>query len=117
MTIDPKIERMTKALVLTLECCGTTLSRPALDCFLDELEGYPEQDVLESLADCRRSVRGRLALADVIERCDARLNARAQYYVPPAAVLVDREASNAAREEARNRFRQEVNGKSLSEVS
>ena len=65
MSIDDTI---LAALTVTAELIGTQFSPAAYDAMLDELEQYPEKDVLAALHRCRRECRGRLALADILER-------------------------------------------------
>lgn len=59
------------ALLATSEVCGgVRLSEAAGALFMRDLSAYPETSVLLSLARCRREVKGRLTLADVVERID-----------------------------------------------
>lgn len=59
------------ALLATAEVCGgVKLSEAAGALFMRDLAAYPETSVLLSLARCRREVRGRLTLADIVERID-----------------------------------------------
>ena len=59
-----------QALGVTCELTGTELSTVALRVFAHDLSAYPEEQVLKSLARCRKEIRGRLALADVIMRLE-----------------------------------------------
>jgi hypothetical protein len=65
MTIE-----LLKAIAATAELTGTSLSVEAVNMMLDDLQGYGEQNVLKSLSRCRKEVRGRLTLADIISRID-----------------------------------------------
>jgi hypothetical protein len=57
-----------KAIAATAELTGTELSEAALLVFESDLAGYPEQQVIEALTRCRRELRGRLTVSDVIDR-------------------------------------------------
>lgn len=57
-----------KAIAATAELTGTELSEAALLVFEADLDGYPEADVLAALTRCRRELRGRLTIADVLDR-------------------------------------------------
>jgi len=59
-----------KAIAATAELTGTTLSVEAVNMMLDDLQGYGEQNVLKALSRCRKEVKGRLTLADIISRID-----------------------------------------------
>lgn len=55
-------------LVVAAEMTGTSLSDPAIRGMAMELSVYPESVVLHALARCRRELKYRLTLADIIER-------------------------------------------------
>ena len=57
-----------KAIAATAELTGTELSEAALLVFEADLAGYPEADVLAALTRCRRELRGRLTITDVLDR-------------------------------------------------
>lgn len=57
-----------KAIAATAELTGTEISEAALLVFEADLAGYPEADVLAALTRCRRELRGRLTIADVLDR-------------------------------------------------
>lgn len=59
-----------KAIAVTAELCGRTLSDTAAKVFAGDLSAYPETAVLVALERCRREVRGALTLSDVIARID-----------------------------------------------
>ena len=59
-----------QALAVTSELLGTELSKDAKRVFAEDLSRYPVDQVLRALERCRREVRGRLALADVLSRLD-----------------------------------------------
>lgn len=63
-------EALVKAVAVTAELCGTTLSPEAARVMVDDLAGYPEGQVLSALARCRREVKGRLTIAEVLSRID-----------------------------------------------
>lgn len=64
------MDKLIEALVVTAEVIGTELSRAAAKVMLSDLAQYPEPMVLDALARCRREVRGKLTLSDVIARLD-----------------------------------------------
>lgn len=59
-----------KALTVAAELTGTELSKDGLSAMLDDLSTYPEPQVLEALHRCRKELKGRLTLADIISRID-----------------------------------------------
>lgn len=63
-------ERLLQAIMVTTELTGTELSQAAANVFAEDLSRYPEHQVLDALTRCRREVKGRLTLADVICRID-----------------------------------------------
>ena len=63
-------EKMVKAVVLTAEIMGTELSIDGARLMCQELSAYPEPMVMTSLSRCRRELRARLTLADILSRLD-----------------------------------------------
>lgn len=63
-------EKLVQAIAVTAELSGTQLSPTAARVFADNLAHYPEAQVLAALDNCRRELRGRLTLAEVILRLD-----------------------------------------------
>ena len=61
-------EQLLKALAVAIELTGTEISKAAARVMADELAQYPEEAVLSALARCRRELRGRLTLPDVLDR-------------------------------------------------
>jgi hypothetical protein len=59
---------LAQALTVCAEIIGTDLTVAAARVMADDLARYPHQQVLGALTRCRREVRSRLTLADVIER-------------------------------------------------
>lgn len=59
-----------QALAVTAEITGTQLSEGAARVFAGDLSRYPADQVLGALTRCRREVKGRLTVADVIGRLD-----------------------------------------------
>lgn len=59
-----------QALAVTAELCGTELSEAAARVFCADLSRYPKAQVLGALVRCRKELRSRLTLADVIGRLD-----------------------------------------------
>lgn len=59
-----------QALATTAELCGTNLSEAAAKLMLTDLAEFDERAVLVALSKCRRELKGRLTIADVISRID-----------------------------------------------
>jgi hypothetical protein len=58
------------AIAVTAELTGTELSKGALNVMFDELSAYPVNASLAALTRCRREIKGRLTLADILSRID-----------------------------------------------
>jgi hypothetical protein len=63
-------ETLLQAIAVTAELTGTTMSEGAARVMADDLARYPETLVLEALTRCRRELKGRLTIADVLTRID-----------------------------------------------
>ncbi len=61
-------EQLLKALAVAIELTGTEISKAAARVMADDLAAYPEASVLTALARCRRELRGKLTLPDVLDR-------------------------------------------------
>lgn len=59
-----------EAIAVTAELTGTTISKVAGQVMADDLSHYPENQVLGALRRCRRELKGRLTIADVLTRLD-----------------------------------------------
>jgi len=59
-----------KALAVTAELTNTQLSTEAARVMADDLARYPEMQVLGALQKCRRELKGKLTVADVVTRLD-----------------------------------------------
>jgi len=59
-----------QALAATAELCGTNLSEAAAKMLLLDLSDYDERAVMVALSRCRRELKGRLTLAEIISRID-----------------------------------------------
>lgn len=59
-----------QALAVTAELTGTQLSESGARVMASDLAGYPEIQVLGALSRCRKELKGRLTVADVISRLD-----------------------------------------------
>jgi len=59
-----------QALAVTAELTGTNFSDVAARMMLEDLAPYPEQQVLASLNRCRKELKGRLTLSDILSRID-----------------------------------------------
>ena len=70
MAIDDGSDELIAAIGVTAEACGTPLSDAVLAIMVSDLRRYPETSVMSALAKCRLGLKGRLTLADIIERID-----------------------------------------------
>lgn len=61
---------LTEAIAVTAELTGTVMSEPAARVMANDLARFPEPQVLEALTRCRRELKGRLTIADVLTRID-----------------------------------------------
>ncbi|WP_250512678.1 hypothetical protein [Caballeronia sp. INDeC2] len=59
-----------QALAATAELCGTNLSEAAAKLLLMDLAEYDERAVMVALSKCRRELKGRLTLAEIVTRID-----------------------------------------------
>lgn len=59
-----------QAIAVTAELTGTEMSEPAAAVLADDLSRFPEAQVLGALTRCRRELKGRLTIADVVDRLD-----------------------------------------------
>lgn len=57
-------------IAVTAEICGTTMSEAAAELFATELAGYDRQQVTGALRRCRRELKGRLTMAEVLTRLE-----------------------------------------------
>jgi hypothetical protein len=67
--MQPSIN-LAKAVAVTAELTGTNLSETAIQVMLDDLARYPEPQVMGALTRCRRELKGRMTIADVLTRLD-----------------------------------------------
>jgi len=63
-------QQLLKALAVTAELTDTTLSEAAAGVMAEDLDRFPLNQVLAALTRCRRELKGRLTIADVIARID-----------------------------------------------
>lgn len=63
-------KKLLEAIAVTAELTGTVLSEPAARVMANDLAAYPEGMVLGALTRCRRELKGRLTIADVLTRLD-----------------------------------------------
>ncbi len=59
-----------RAIAVTAELTGTEMTDAAAQVFAEDLAGFALPQVLGALTRCRREVKGRLTLSDVISRLD-----------------------------------------------
>lgn len=62
--------KLSEAVAVTAELTQTHLSEIAVKVMLDDLARYPEHQVMGALTRCRRELKGRLTIADVLTRLD-----------------------------------------------
>lgn len=65
-----KLSDIVQHIMLTAEACGGVISREAAQIMAVDLAPYGATAVMDSLTRCRREVKGRLGLKDIIERID-----------------------------------------------
>ena len=64
-----KSKEIIKAITVTAEIAGRSISAEAVTLMAKELEVYPHEDVMEALHKCARECRnGRFSLADILDR-------------------------------------------------
>lgn len=63
-------KELLQAIAVTAELTNTQLSEPAARVMAADLSAYPESQVMKALTRCRRELKGRLTIADVITRLD-----------------------------------------------
>lgn len=61
-------EEVLTAIAVCAELTGTTLSKAAAKVFADDLSEYSTPSVLAALERCRKELRGRMTVADVVSR-------------------------------------------------
>ena len=66
MTTESK--EIIKAITVTAEIAGRSISAEAVTLMAKELEVYPHEEVMEALHKCARECRNRLSLADILDR-------------------------------------------------
>lgn len=66
----PATPELLKAIAVTAKVMGNELDEASARMFADDLSAYPQSAVIDSLGRCRREVRGRLTIADVVQRLD-----------------------------------------------
>ena len=64
------MQKLLEAIAVTAELTGTDMSKMAAKVMADDLARFPLPQVLAALTRCRRELRGRLTIADVISRID-----------------------------------------------
>lgn len=63
-------ENLVKALAVTCELTGTDITQEAARVMVMDLSQFPEDQVLKALVKCRRELKGRMTIADVISRLE-----------------------------------------------
>lgn len=62
--------KLIRTIMATVELCGRPMTDAAAEIFVEDVSGYPEDQVLGALARCRREVKGVLTPKDVIDRLE-----------------------------------------------
>lgn len=62
------MSKLLESLAVLAELTGTEWSKPAIRVIEQELLAYPEADVLVALRRCQTELRGRVTLADILQR-------------------------------------------------
>lgn len=62
------MSELLEALAVLAEVTGTEWSKPTVQVIERELRAYPERDVLQGIRRCQLELRGRVALADILDR-------------------------------------------------
>lgn len=63
-------EQLIQAIAVTAELTGTQISPPAAKVMAIDLATYPEPQVMGALVRCRRELKGRLTIAEVVSRLE-----------------------------------------------
>lgn len=63
-------KQLLEAIAVCAELTGTQLSEAAARVMADDLSRYPHAQVVGALGACRRELRGRLTISDIIARLD-----------------------------------------------
>lgn len=66
---DDRIE-LIQAIAVTAELTGTELSQAAKQAMVEDLSGFAHAQVIAALNRCRKELRGRMTISDVIGRLD-----------------------------------------------
>lgn len=64
----PASKDLLKAIAVTAELTGTQLTAAAARVLADDLSLYPEDQVMGALSRCRKELKGRLVVAEIIAR-------------------------------------------------
>ena len=75
-------EPILEAIAVTAELTGTQFTKAGARVFAQDLAAYPEPLVLAALRRCRREVKGKLSLQDVIGRLDTKTGKVLEYPFP-----------------------------------
>lgn len=62
--------KLLQAIAVTGELTGSNLSEAAVSVMMSDLSAYPTHSVIAALERCRRDLRGRLTLVEIISRID-----------------------------------------------
>lgn len=64
------MSKLIEAIAVTAELTGTKLSDMAAEVMFNDLSMYPENQIFSALTKCRRELKGRLTIAEIISRID-----------------------------------------------
>ena len=97
-------EPLLKAIAVTAELTGTQLSAAAAGVLAEDLSRYPEHQVMCALTRCRREIRTRLTVADVVARIDDGRPGPEEAWAHVSPMLGDESVSVVWTDEERDAF-------------
>lgn len=71
MITHEQSDKLLKTLFATYETLGQTVTPAAANLMADDLSGYPFDQIMDSLTKCRREVKGRFNLSEIITRIES----------------------------------------------
>jgi hypothetical protein len=98
------MSKLLEALAVLTELTGTEWSAPTVRVIERELLGYPESDVLQALRRCQVELRGRVTLADILDRLPSQHPGVEQAWSLMAKVLGNEQVSICWSEEMREAY-------------
>lgn len=71
MLTDQEEDDLSRAITATYEVLGQTITPAAINMMVDDLSAYTVESIVSALGACRREVKGRFNLAEIIARMEA----------------------------------------------